>query len=196
MRFLFLLLALSVGGAVTGQTEGSLWSDVSGPVLIDAKAHEVGDVLTVIVSEVSSASSKADTKTSKDESASLDAGIGPIISKLFPEMKAGGSLTSNATGSTTRSGNLTARLSVMIKQVLPNGTMVIEGKRDVMVNKEIQKMVLTGIVRQRDVNSDNTLPSYLIANAEIQYEGKGPIGDKQRDGLIIRLFKGIFGGIF
>lgn len=195
MRLAIVVFAMAVAAMAAAQGSGSLWSDSVGPLLGDEKAHAVGDVLTVIVTESSTASSKADTKTSKDESASLDAGVGPILSKLLPQLSASGKAASNASGSTTRSGSLSARMSVVVKQVLANGTMVIEGKRDVMVNKEMQKLVLSGIVRTKDIAQDNTIPSYLIANAEIQYEGKGPVGDKQRDGIITRLFRAIFGGL-
>jgi flagellar L-ring protein precursor FlgH len=178
-----------------GQKDGSLWNDSQGVPFRDTKAAKVGDVLTILITENSSATSKAETKTAKDESMSTTAGLGPILKRLLPEWGASGKEASNATGSTSRSGSLSAKMSVVIKRVLPNGSMEIEGKRDVMVNKEVQKLVLTGIVRPYDIGPDNTVPSYLIANADIRYEGKGPIGDKQSDGLIMRAFKWLFGGL-
>jgi flagellar L-ring protein precursor FlgH len=195
MRYGIALVLFLLGGGCLAQGEGSLWSDEAGSILRDLRAQNVGDILTVIVSETSSASSKADTKGSKADSASVDAGIGPILANLIPAWKLGASESSTASGSTTRSGSLTAQMSVTVKKVLPNGNLMIEGKRNVMVNKEMQKLVLTGVVRPADIGTSNTIPSYLIADAEIHYDGKGPVGDRQGDGLIVRAFKWLFGGI-
>ncbi|GMV36417.1 MAG: hypothetical protein AMXMBFR61_09250 [Fimbriimonadales bacterium] len=195
MRLVALALVLLATSAIA-QSDGSLWSDKAGSYISDFKAREVGDVLTVLIMESSQASSKADTSTTKSDSASTTAGLGPILRDILPELGASGQMSSQATGSTTRSGSLIAKMTVVVKQVLPNGTLVIEGKRDVMVNKETQKLLITGIVRTKDISSDNTIPSYLVGDAEIRFEGKGIIGDKQREGLIVRLFKGLFGGLF
>jgi flagellar L-ring protein precursor FlgH len=196
MKALSLILIACLGCGATAQSTGSLWSDATGAVIRDLKAREVGDVLTVIITETSSASSKADTSTKKDDELSTTAGIGPILSSILPELSGSTSMESSGSGSTTRSGSLSARMTVVVKEVLPNGNLFVEGKRDVLVNKETQKLVLTGIVRPADISSGNTVPSYLVADAEIYYEGKGPIAGKQREGLIVRLFNAVFGGLF
>jgi flagellar L-ring protein FlgH len=195
MRYALAAALLVCAACCFSEGDGSLWSDEAGSVLRDLRAHEVGDILTVIVSEISRASSSADTKGSKADSASTDAGIGPLLANLIPAWKIGATESSTASGSTTRSGKLSAQMSVSVKKVLPNGNLLIEGKRDVMVNKEIQKVVLTGVVLPYDITSGNSIPSYLIAEAEIHYEGKGPVGDRQREGIIPRIFKWLFGGI-
>lgn len=170
----------------------SLWSESCQSLYSDRKACKVGDVLTILVSESAIASARADTKTSKSESASVEPGVGPLLSALFPELSAGGKTASSSSGTTTRSGSLIARLSVVITEVLPGDQVRVEGIRTIQINKETQKLVIRGIVRIKDIAADNTVPSSLVANAELVFEGKGVIGSRQREGIITKLFKLLF----
>jgi flagellar L-ring protein precursor FlgH len=169
----------------------SLWKDGNRGLFADRNAVKEGDVLTVLIYESTTASSRADTKTSKSDSASTKPGVGPLLS-LLPEWSVSGKTGSQASGSTTRSGTLVGKISVVVKEVLPNGKLKVEGTRTVGVNGEKEKIVLTGIVRPEDVSAENTVPSTAIAQAEIHYEGKGPIGNKQREGLLTKLLKWLF----
>jgi flagellar L-ring protein precursor FlgH len=157
----------------------------------DAKAHNVGDILTILIQETASATSSAATKNSKTETGSLGPGVGPILRQLGI-FSLSGSQSMDASGSTTRNDNLNAEIAVTVKQVLPNGNLLVEGTRKVGMNKETQTITLTGVVRQQDISSSNTVPSPLVSDAQISYSGKGPVGDKQREGLITKLFKLVF----
>ncbi|MEJ5250900.1 MAG: flagellar basal body L-ring protein FlgH [Chthonomonadetes bacterium] len=169
----------------------SLWKDGSRSLYADRKAVKEGDVLTVLIYESTTASSRADTKTSKSDSASTKPGVGPLLS-LLPEWSVSGQTGSQASGSTTRSGTLVGKISVVVKEVLPNGNLKVEGTRTVGVNGEKEKIVLTGVVRPEDISPENTVPSTAIAQAEIHYEGKGTVGSKQREGLLTKLLKWLF----
>ena len=76
--------------------------------------------------------------------------------------------------------------------MLPNGNLVVEGKRRVGMNAETQEITLSGVVRPSDISPANTIASPLVADAQIKYGGRGPVGDKQHDGLISRIFKVLF----
>ena len=171
---------------------GSLWSELGGSLYEDFKARRVGDLLTVVVTESTTASTNADTAVKKSESASTQAGVGPLLKLLWPELSAGGKTDLSASGSTTRSGRITARITVVVVEVLPNGVLRVEGRRSLKINEETQTLIFTGLVRIRDIRSDNTIPSALVANAQIQFEGKGVVGSRQREGLITKLFKVLF----
>ncbi|GBC97446.1 Flagellar L-ring protein [bacterium HR16] len=186
--FVIGLLILLMCGCVPAD---SLWKDGNRSLYADRKAVKEGDVLTVLIYESTTASSRADTKTSKSDSASTKPGVGPLLSML-PEWSLSGKTNSQASGSTTRSGTLVGKISVVVKEVLPNGNLKVEGTRTVGVNGEKEKIVLTGIVRPEDVSAENTVPSTAIAQAEIHYEGKGPVGNKQREGLLTKLLKWLF----
>lgn len=186
-----LMITLLSGMLCTWAFADSLWKDNSRSLYTDRKAVKEGDVLTVLIFESTTASSRADTKTSKSDAASTKPGVGPLLS-LLPEWSVSGKTSSQAAGSTTRSGTLVGKVSVVVKEVLPNGNLKVEGARTIGVNGEKEKIVLTGIVRPEDVSAENTVPSTAIAQAEIHYEGKGTVGSKQRDGLLTKLLKWLF----
>lgn len=167
----------------------------------DTKAHRVGDILTIVINENATAASQAATKTSKTESMTYGPGTGPNIVHIgslqlglgsIPALGLNGGTNSDASGSTSRSDNLSAQITVTVKEILPNGNFRIEGSRKVGMNAETQEITLTGVVRPEDIASDNTVQSPLVADAQIKYGGKGPVAEKQHDGLITRVFKFLF----
>jgi flagellar L-ring protein precursor FlgH len=191
LSILYMLCAL-LGGA-GGANADSLWTNGgSGRSLFsDLRAYNVGDIVTIIITEVSSAKSEATTKTEKETETSVGPGVGPLL-KQFPTLGFQGSGSTSATGSTTRTGTLTASMTARVTRVLPNGNLEIEGSREIVVNSENQKIILSGTIRQVDISPDNTIRSTLIADAKIRYEGKGVVGQKQREGLITKLLHWLF----
>ena len=157
----------------------------------DNKARHIGDTLTITINENATATSQAATKTSKNESVNYGPGLGPLLRDI-QTFGLSGNIASDASGSTNRTDNLAASIAVTVTQVLPNGNLVIEGKRKVGMNAETQEITLTGVVRPQDIAFDNSIQSTLIADAQIKYGGRGPVGDKQHDGLISRVFKFLF----
>ncbi len=159
----------------------------------DIRAHDVGDLLTVVVLETTTAQSAATTKTSQDDTVSAFAGTG-LFSRIFKQLPltATNSRAGNGSGTTTRSGTLTTTLSVLVKEMLPNGTMKVEGSRLVGINKETQHVIFSGIVRPEDISPDNTISSNLIAQVEVHYDGKGIVAETQRMGILSRVFKFLF----
>ncbi len=176
----------------SAQPTGSLWNDKSGSLFEDFKARRVGDLLTIVVIENTTASARANTAVQKSESASTTAGVGPLLKFLWPELSASGKTDSNVQGNTARAGTLQTRITVQVVETFPNGVLRIEGKRTLKINEETQTLVFSGLVRIRDIRSDNTVPSTAIANAEIFFEGTGVVGSRQREGILTRLFKIIF----
>jgi flagellar L-ring protein precursor FlgH len=178
-------------------TNGSLWQVSSGGLLEDFKARRKGDTLTVVIAEQASASKQATTGTSR--SASLSAGM-PNMMGLETNMtgiknwmdlnklvNASTDTKFDGSGSTTRKENLAATITARVIDVLPNGNLLIEGRRNVKVNHEDQIIVLEGTVRPRDITADNLLNSTLIADARISYSGKGVISDRQRPGWMMNV---------
>jgi flagellar L-ring protein precursor FlgH len=171
---------------------GSLWDDRAGSLYDDFKARRVGDLVTIVVVESTTASARANTAVQKSESASTTAGVGPLLNFLWPELSASGKTDSNTQGNTARAGTLQTRITVQVVETYPNGVLRIEGRRTLKINEETQTLVFSGLVRIRDIRADNTVPSTAIANAEIYFEGKGIVGSRQREGILTRLFKIIF----
>lgn len=157
----------------------------------DLKASKVGDVLTVVINENASASSQAETKTSKSENLNYGPGFGPLL-HLIKNFGVSGSESGDGNGSTNRTDKLNAQITVHVKTIMPNGDLQVEGTRQVGINAETQTITLSGIVRPQDINFDNTVPSALVSDAQIKFSGRGPVGDKQHDGLITRVFRFLF----
>ncbi|HEU0265643.1 MAG TPA: flagellar basal body L-ring protein FlgH, partial [Geobacterales bacterium] len=100
--------------------------------------------------------------------------------------------TYDGSGKTTRNENLQASITARIMEVLPNGNLMIEGRRNVKVNNEDQEIVLEGTVRPRDVSANNVVNSIHIADARISYTGKGVVSDRQRPGWLMTLLEKVW----
>lgn len=172
---------------------GSLWpTDEQGYLFSDHKARRVGDLLTVKIIERAEASKDAGTKLSRDNA--IDASIENLFGLeksvvasnpyVNPASLIKGEMSNKfeGNGSTKRSDDLTTQMTVVVDQVLPNGNLVIRGSRVVGLNFEQQVLTLSGLVRPEDIDSQNTVLSTFIANADIRYGGNGVVNDKQRPG--------------
>lgn len=175
---------------------GSLWQASSTGLAEDLKARRRGDIVTVVISENASASKKAATATSRDSS--ISAGIPKLLglettgiknwADLAKLLSASYGSSFDGAGSTSRQETLQATISAKVVDVVPNGNLLIEGRRNVRVNNEDQIIVLTGTVRGRDISADNTINSALVADAQIAYSGKGIISDRQKPGWLLNVF--------
>lgn len=175
---------------------GSLWTNRRGSMFYDLKARNVGDIVTVAISETASASKEATTKTNRETETSAD------LTKMLGLEKALGQITKaeptsllaaktkndfKGAGSTVRKENLLATITTQVTSVLPNGNFRIQGGKTVTVNNESQIIQLTGIIRPEDISAQNIINSKYVLDARIAYVGKGPISDKQQPGWMTRI---------
>lgn len=185
--------------AASAKEDGSLWQD-NGPLselFIDTKARRAGDIVTIKIVESSSATNKASTNTGRKSSIAGSVENFFNLEKRYPATKpffnpfgkVKGELDSNfdGSGTTKRSGDLTAFITARVVAVLPNGNLKIQGTREVKVNNEKQLIILSGIIRPRDISPGNVILSTYIADAKIEYSGSGVIHDRQRPGWMVRI---------
>jgi flagellar L-ring protein precursor FlgH len=168
---------------------GSLWQPGSKQFFKDSRAHSVGDILTVLVSERAEAETAAKTDATRTNTQQAGVSVLPFISgkllergiDLTPTGMANTSSNRDFQGdaSTDRSDRLTASVAAVVTQVLPNGLLVIQGQREVLVNYEKQLLTIQGMVRPEDITAQNTIPSSKIAEARIAYAGRGLIDESQ-----------------
>ena len=182
---LLLPFTIKVYGGDFGQAQ-SLFTDI--------KAHKVGDILTVLIYEQSRASTKVESKTEKSTKASVSGGPGIGSLNFIPLIGADGenSNSFDGKGENKRDGSLRAKMSVTVLEVKSNGDLIIEGSRTIGISSDRETLTLTGVVRQKDITPDNTIDSYLIADAEIHYTGKGNNNTASRPGFVTRFFNWIF----
>jgi flagellar L-ring protein precursor FlgH len=166
----------------------SLWRNGSRAFFKDQRAHQVGDILTVTVNLNDKAAIANETQRSRDnkEDSGIDNFFGkskiplmnaPLGSRIFT---ADSNSSSDGKGSVNRSEALITNVAAVVTQTLPNGNLVVEGKQEVRVNFEIRELIVAGIVRPEDIQSDNTIDSTKIAEARIAYGGRGQITDVQQ----------------
>ena len=189
---------------------GSIWpgENAKNSLFTDNKARHVNDIVTIVIDESSSGTNSANTTTGRDSSTlagitallgldrklarsnkDLTDGDDVYSAGLLPSIKIGGTSKNSLTGkgTTTRDGELQARITAKVIEVLPNGNLKIEGGRQLAVNAEDQYIVISGTVRPDDITSDNVVSSQYIADARIVYAGKGVINDKMRPGWLTRV---------
>lgn len=185
----FLCLVFSATSSVSAM---SLWSDTgaSSSLYSDYRARAVGDTLTIIISESSSANRVGNAANSKTTSLNMNAGTG--IFHGIASATAGNSDSFQAKGSIANTNNVTARMTAQVLEVKPNGDLIISGTQSIKQNGEEQKITISGIVRQADITADNTILSSYIGNAQIKIDGNGPIARKQRQGIVSQLLNFLF----
>lgn len=156
----------------------------------DRKAATVGDVLHILVTESARATQSASRSLNKQSDVSLGPGLGWV--DFMPLNAYSGGSSYSADASANRSGSIQARLSVRVKETLPNGNLRVEGRRHVRVNKDVQEIVFSGTVRPRDIQANNTVYSYDVADLEIDYQGSDPARPGNKVGIITRLLNWLF----
>lgn len=167
----------------------SLWRNGSRAFFKDQRAHQIGDILTVQVNITDKANIANETQRSRTNSE--DSGITDFLGSktlktpaaaLLPGriLTADSSANSDGKGSVNRQEALSTNVAGVVTQVLPNGNLVIEGRQEIRVNFEIRELIVAGIVRPEDIQSDNTIDSSKIAQARIAYGGRGQITDVQQ----------------
>jgi flagellar L-ring protein precursor FlgH len=176
----------------------SIWRSNSrmGEMFINIKAKQVGDIVTIQIVESAKAFNRASTDTERDSSVSakVDAFLGlenDYVSTdgfLNPlgEIKGGLKNEFGGQGVTARSGDLTAFITARVVERVPGGNLRIAGFKKVLVNNEEQTIILSGVVRPKDITQNNIVKSNRIADAQIAYIGAGVVNDKQHPGWLAR----------
>ena len=168
----------------------SLWSEESRNIFSDRKASQVGDIVTVIISETASMTSTKDSSNSKSGKQNLDAGFG--IFDFLAAASAGQNDSFSAKGSATNSNTARGTITVTVTDVAPNGNLIVEGTQSIWNNKNEHKITLQGIIRPDDITYRNTIPSNKVAEATVKFDGKGPLNSKQRQGILTQIFNFLF----
>ena len=194
----YLQEALKEPAAPVVPSPGSIYSSASRftDIASDVRAARVDDLVTIMVNENASAVATGATQTSRASAATSK------ITALAGPKSPGGALpnlldttstqTLNGSGTTSRVSTITATLSARVAHVLPNGYLVLEGSKDVLVNSEHQLVIVRGVIRPADITAGNVITSNQIAQMEIRIDGKGVVNDAiHRPNFLWRLLLGL-----
>ena len=168
----------------------SLWRNGSRAFFKDQRAHQVGDIMTVKVNINDTAQFQDQTQTT--HTATEDSGITNFIGAntivnpakaVLPGrlLSADSNSQSNANGSINRQDQLVTNVAAVVTQLLPNGNMVIEGKQEIRLNSEVRELIVAGVVRPEDIDSDNSIELPKIAEARVAYGGRGELTNIQQE---------------
>lgn len=173
----------------------------------DSRARRVGDIVVVKLVENTKAQNKAETTAKKGGANDYQVGalfgqsssgfipflnVGPTSKVGVPALSTTSTSDLSATGKTKRENYVTTSLAARVLRVLPGGLLQIEGAREIRVNEETEYMVVRGMVRTKDVSADNSVLSTQIADASIEYYGRGVLADKQKPGWFTRLMDNVW----
>jgi flagellar L-ring protein precursor FlgH len=180
----------------------SLWNQGTESLYGLAKSNRVGDVITIYISESSTAKQEADTNTSKeskfggtftDSWSQVAQVLGTDESmRKNQNLNIGGQDKYQGGGKTTRASMVKAVITAVVTEVLENGNLYIVGEHKVKVNDETETIYISGIVRPADIGQDNSVNSFQIAKAEVSVKGSGVVGAKQTPGLLTKMFNWLF----
>jgi flagellar L-ring protein FlgH len=159
-------------------------------------AHRVGDTVTINLVESTAAQKSSTTTTSKDTSADISAPTfgGSPLSIGGKEISAGlsNSRKFEGSGDSSLSNKLQGNVTVTVAKRLGNGNLVIRGQKWIEINQGREFVRIQGVIRPNDIQPDNTIPSYKVADATIAYGASGALADANRPGLLSRFFNSIF----
>ena len=185
---------ISANMPVPQRTSGSLYQDAYGMSLFDdRKAHFIGDVITVTLSEKTVSKKSSGVAVKKNSSADMNAGtllgaVNPQYKGLSLENSIGHKRSFSGDADADQSNSLEGNITVTVAEILPNGNLIVRGEKWITLNRGDEFIRISGIIRPDDIAPDNTVISTRLANAKISYSGTGTLAESQTMGWFSRFF--------
>jgi len=177
---------------------GSLWPENGRGLFADFRAFRVGDLVTIRLDESSRAAGDSSTQTDRSTNESLGVpnllGMTAGLKKAYPDLDPSkliewmGEAGFKGTGETSRQSKVVGSISVRVKKVLPNGDLYVEGTKVILINQEQVNIYMSGVIRAEDIDQSNAVASSNVADAQIEFSGRGVLTDNQKKGWFSRLF--------
>ena len=162
----------------------------------DRRAHRVGDIISVVLSERTQSSKVADTEIKKDNGISIDAGtvlgLTPTLGNYTMQTELSQQRELKGESSSDQSNSLSGSIAVTVAEVLPNGLMVVRGEKWMTLNRGEEFIRIRGLIRPEDIQPDNSILSTKLADARITYSGTGELADANRQGWGSRFFNSAY----
>jgi len=183
---------------------GAIFQPAQGMALYeDIKARNVGDMITIVLSEQTNATKSASTSTSKDNNVDITnptlLGLPGVINTsllsdrpMTLESSLDSSKNFSGEGDSAQSNQLTGSVTALVTAVLPNGYLRVEGEKNISINQGGEYVRIKGIIRPVDIRSNNTVSSTQVANAEISYGGDGVVASANDMGWLAKMFNSIW----
>lgn len=183
-------IALLILGALFGATDlahgqdrtGSIYRPDRGPQspIANKTARRKGDLITVVIQENQDVSNQETSNIKRETSldyALTNLDIAPNAFDPLPSINGSSADELNGTANYAKKGVFTARVTAIVVDTLPNGNLVISGRREIRIDQEVKVLEISGIIRRYDILPDNTVESEKVASAQVSYSGSGPLTD-------------------
>lgn len=169
--------------------DGAIFRGGYTPLTSGMRASQVGDVLTITLQERTSATLTNSTGTDRQGNIGLAPPTTGPLSVISPsDVNMGGTQSFKGKGDAVQANTLSGDITVTIAAVYPNGTMLVRGEKRLDLNRGNEFIQVSGIVRAADITTDNRVPSWRVADAQINYKGKGDVARASRQGWLQRFF--------
>ena len=174
---------------------GSIWKERSegGTLFTDVRAFEINDIVTIRIEETATATRGSQTRLGKTGSLGLGGGMIGVLGNSSSSNTATNRILSvssdkqvDSAGETTRTDDVRFTVAGTVTRVLENGNLYIEGQRVVLVNEEEHHFHISGVARPEDIERDNAIPSYKLAEAHVEFTGRGAISNNEKQGWLTR----------
>ncbi|MGJ7612077.1 MULTISPECIES: flagellar basal body L-ring protein FlgH [unclassified Variovorax] len=175
------------------RTPGAIFQDGPGANALfeDRRPRNIGDILTILISEKVNATKNSGANASRTGStSSVFAAIPKLIGGLLDgqDAKLSGANTLNAKGGANANNTFNGVITVTVTDVMGNGNLLVSGEKQMGINQGTEYIRFSGVVNPRTVSGNNTVPSTLVADARIEYSAKGYIDEAQTMGWMQRIF--------
>lgn len=175
------------------QNPGGIYSgDYSISLYTDRQAARIGDIITVMLNERTASSKSAETSMTKDNEISMNdaniLGVTPSLNGYTLETDLNQERDFSGESESDQSNSLDGSIACTVSDILPNGLLVIRGEKWLTLNRGDEFIRVRGIIRQGDINSNNTISSTKVADARITYSGTGDLADANDMGWGARFF--------
>ncbi len=189
---------------VTEANPNSLWRSGARAFFKDHRAKEIGDIVTVKLDIEDSAELESTTSRARKDSEDFDLndliGFEDELTKMLPQgIDSPGQIvnfaqehSTSGEGDIDRSETISLTFAAVVTQILPNGSLVVMGRQEVLVNAEMRELMVTGIIRPEDIESDNTISHEKIAEMRIAYGGRGTLSQLQQPRWGMQLWDIVF----
>ena len=159
------------------------------PLVTGTRAHAVGDPLTIVLVENTSTAKSATSKTGRNGGFSITPPSAGPLAFLNPDaLKAGAQSSFKGDGTAGQTSSMSGTVAVTIAEARPNGTVLVRGEKRMMLSQGLEWIQFSGIVRLADIDADNTVKSPQVADARMEYSGKGSIQRASREGWLSKFF--------
>ncbi len=182
MRTLLISIIILFSSApALAQRRGSIYNPSRAPLrpMSNKTAHSVGDLVTVLIQETQDVKNEEKSDISKASDLNyqlLDFDLkSDVFGSPLPSIQTDREDTFSGNAKYEKKGAFTARLTAIVMDTLPNGNLVIQGRRELRIDKEVKVIEFSGIVRRYDITAVNTVQSELVADARVTYSGSGPL---------------------